>query len=417
MTTIEELSAAYEELPGPAAALYRLMGASAVTWYDCAALSVLTELAPPAGDYLADVLMRAGLVVESGGGYSLDPGARLHARILAEECERDELRLNQAACDRLYAFYADAAAAAEHLITPSHRQLWEQPPAREPGAAVPFVLEEVAALNWLEVQLATYMQVITAAFAEERYSLCCDLAHRLWPLWLRRGHPAERDQALTLGLAAARLVRSDSAVGQMLTTLAGAVRERDPLTSYSYNRQAAALYTDIGDSLGVAQAINGIGKNLLYAGDPDRAEGCFRDAEQLRADAGYARGAALSRQGRALAALALGRPADAAGLLEDAGRDLLAEADHYDAALTLAYHAEARAELGDLDAALIELEAASAALRQAASTHGENLVVRIKKRILEKNAGEPRPAGPGGEREPAFEIGDGKPETATAPHP
>ena len=396
--SIDELSAAYEQLPGPAASLYRMMGASAVTWYDCAAFSVLTALAPPAGDDLADVLVRAGMAVVHGGGYSLSPAARLHARILAEEAETEELRVTEAACARLFAFYTDAAAAAERLITPSHRGLWERAPASEGGATVPFALREAAALDWLEHRLPTYMQVITAAFAEERYSLCYELAHRLWPLLLRRGHPLERDQALTLGLAAARLVRSDTATGQMLTTLAGAVRERDPLTSYSYNRQAAALYNEIGDSLGVAQAINGIGKNLLDAGDPDRAEGCFRDAEQLRTDAGYARGAALSRQGRARAALALGRAADAARLLEHARRDLLAEADHYDAAVTLACHAQARAQLGDLDGALGELATAADALHQATSARGEELVANIKASILENAAHAPEPDAAAGPR-------------------
>lgn len=404
MTTIEELSTAYEDLPGPAAALYRLMGASAVTCYDSATLSVLTELAPPAGNYLADVLVQAGIAEVRAGTYSLEPSAHLHARILAEECETYQLRQIEAACDRLYAFYAAAAGAAERLITPSHRGLWERQPPVEAGAEVPFVLEEAAALDWLEVRLPTYMQVITAAFAEERYSLCCELAHRLWPLWLRRDHPAERDRALTLGLAAARLVRSETAAGQMLTTLAGAVCEHDLITSYSYNRQATALYADIGDNLGMAQAINGIGRNLLQAGDPDRAEGCFRDAEQLRTDAGYVRGAALSRQGRGRAALALGRAADAAGLLEDAGRSLLSEADHYDAALTLAYHAEALAGLGDLDGALGELATASAALHPAASAHGKSLVANIKARILEAANEAPRTAD---ERDRRLECEDG----------
>jgi hypothetical protein len=380
--TIDGLSVLYQQLPGPAASLYRLMGACAVTWYDGAALSKLTGLAAPAGDRLADVLVQAGMAIARDGGYALGPVVHVHARILAEECGDEERRLNDAACDRVYGFYADAAGAAQRLITPSRRGLWKDQLAFDPAVAAPFALEERAALDWLELRLPTYMQVINAAFAEERYSLCCELAHRLWPLWLRRGHRAEREQALTLALASARLVRSDSAIGQMLTMLAGTVREQDPLSAYGYNRQAAALYAEIGDGLGMAQAINGIAKSLLQAGDPVRAGGCFRDAEQLRADAGYMRGAALSRQGRGRAALASGRPADAARLLWDARCDLLAESDHYDAAMTLVYHAEARALLGDFDGALGELEAASATLRESASTGGEGLIAQIKARIL-----------------------------------
>lgn len=63
---------------------------------------------------------------------------------------------------------------------------------------------------------------------------------------------------------------------------------------------------------------------------------------------------------------------------------LLEVGDHYDAALTLAYHAEALAALGDLDGALTHLASAATALVQASSLYGQGVVWQIKASILEQ---------------------------------
>ena len=56
--------------------------------------------------------------------------------------------------------------------------------------------------------------------------------------------------------------------------------------------------------------------------------------------------------------------------------------DTYDAALTLAYHAEALAGLGALDGALTELDTASAALDRASSAYGQAVAWEIRARVL-----------------------------------
>lgn len=372
---------AYDSLPGPFAALYRQLGATPISWFDQDALTALIDLDPQVGEQLARTLVDAGLLHEADGGYALSPLGHLHARFKAEQCEIDEHALNNAGLDRLLTFLSDAAGAAERLITPSHRPLWQRESPPE-SAEPPFDLDEAAALNWLEARLPVYMDAIRFAFADQRFALVCDLAHRMWPLWLRRRHPAQRVEALTLALAAATILQNEDAIGQMLTSLAGAVRGSSPVTGYVYDRHAVLHYQQTGDSLGLAQALNSLGKSALSVGQLEQADQHFAHAEQLRAGLGYVRGAALSRQGRGLVSLARGDAHAAAEQLISAHETLMGCGDAYDGALTLAHHAEALAALGHLDAALAQLDAAATTMRQATSEYGQAVVWEIKARIL-----------------------------------
>ncbi|HEV2634528.1 MAG TPA: hypothetical protein VGX23_05245 [Actinocrinis sp.] len=373
---------AYDSLHGPGAALYRQLGASPVDWIDTHGLAALTGLDTVAAPQLATTLVDAGLLDTVDHGFALPPDGHLHARITAERGEHDELALTVEGLDRLFAFLRDAARAAEHLITPSHRPLWPHQEAQDEQVEPPFALEETAALDWLEAQLPNYISVLRFAFLDQRFALCCDLAYSLWPLWLRRRHPEQRYEAHTLGLSAAVALADDSAIGQMLTAMAGTVRSTRPVQAYEYNRRAADHYQDTGDTMGLAQALNGLGKDLLDAGHLDQADQYFRNAEELRIDMDYVRSAALSRQGRGLVALVRGDAAAAADHLLAAYQTLSDCGDTYDAALTLAHHADAVAGLGEIDGALSELDTAFTALEQASSAFGQGIVWEIRAKIL-----------------------------------
>jgi tetratricopeptide (TPR) repeat protein len=380
--TIHDRDAAYDSLTSPAASLYRQLGACPMSWFDADALAVLTELDVAGSERLAETLVEARLLDPFEDGFALSPHGHLHARVKAEQRDEDDREPNSVGLDRLLAFLNAAAAAAEHLITPSHTPLWDHETPIVAVVEPPFPLEEAAALDWLERRLPVYMDAIRFAFADQRYALACELVHRLWPLWLRRRHPEQRLEALTIGLAAATVTLSDKAIGLMLTTMAGAVRGTDAVTAYEYNRRAALHYEQTGDTKGLAQALDGIGKSLLHAGLLDQAEQHFRDAEQLRTGLGYVRGAALSRQGRGRVALARGDGNAAADLLLSAHQTLLGLGDTYDAGLTLAFHAEALGAAGDIDGALASLGAAATAMHQASSAYGQAVVWEIRAKVL-----------------------------------
>lgn len=381
MTSLAARDRAYAAIDRPDAGLYCLLGACPAPWIDAHGMGALADLCADKAERRAQRLVALGLLDAVDGGFSLGPEGHLHARIMADEWDGTGLGVDVSGLDRYFAFLNDAAGAAERLITPHHREMWGPDRVEEPGPA-PFPLVEAAALDWLERNLPAYMAVMRFAYLDQRYPLCLDLAHRLWPLWLRRRHPVERYEALSLGLAAASALRLVVASGLMLTSLAWAVRSVRPSEAYEYDRRAVLIYQNADDTRGVAQAVNGMGKTLLYSGALYAAGAHFRDAEQLRAKIGDVRGTALSRQGRGRVALAQGDAAPAAELLADAHRMLLELGDYYNAALTLAFHAEALAAQGDLDGALADLDTAATALVQATSLYGQGVVWRIRARIL-----------------------------------
>jgi len=376
-TTLDE---AYIHLSADAASLYRCIGICPLEWIDQSALVVLLDRPLDAAVQLAATLVEFGLLESSERGYELNNAQRLHARTRADECTLGEPgeveQVGNASMVSLFNHYLAAAAAAEHLITPSHRAL--RPRQQDwIEQSAPFELAEAAALDWLSAQLPNYMAIIRYAYLDGRHALVCDLAHRLWPLWLRRRHPQERYEAQVFGLAAATALSDDQAYGQMLTALAGTVRGARPQEAHEYNLRAVAHYRATGDSLGLAQALNAVAKDLLAAGDLDRAETEFRQAEQLRITIGYDRGAALSQQGLGLVALARGDVPTAENFLSMASQTLTDLGDHYDAALTRAWHAKALAEAGDSDTALQVLAEARSTMQAATSAYGEAVILEI----------------------------------------
>jgi tetratricopeptide (TPR) repeat protein len=209
-----------------------------------------------------------------------------------------------------------------------------------------------------------------------------DLAYRLWPLWLRRWRTGELIEALSLGLAAARLGHSERATGWMLTALADAARGVSSVAAYGYGRRAMAHCEQIGDAEGLAWALSGLGSTLLDADRIEQADACFRDAEALHAKLGHTRGIALARQGRGLVALERGDAETAVELLDGAHRALAETGDRYQAALSLAHHARALAADGDPQRALLELDLATAVMREMSATQGEALTLTIRAGVL-----------------------------------
>lgn len=379
------LDEAYIHLPADAAALYRKLGVCPLEWIDRLALAALLNQPAPAAEPLAATLAGLGLVESTERGYALTYAQRLHARSRADESAFGQPDLAEPVADeglgRVFNYFLGAAAAAERLITPWHVELWpyRQEWVEQPA---PFDLSECSALNWLTAQLPNYMAIIRHASLDGRHALVCELAHRLWPLWWRRNNQQERYEAQVLGLASATALHDDDAYGQMLTSLAGTVRAARPQEAHDYNLRAVAHYRETGDSLGLAQALNAVAKDLLAAGDLDRAEAEFRQAQQLRTTIGYERGAALSQQGLGLVALARGAASTAAVHLVAAYQTLLATGDTYDAAVTQAHHARAIAAGGAIDQALVELGEAHAALKAATSESGAAMVLGIRGDVL-----------------------------------
>lgn len=379
--TPRERDAAYDELPAPAAALYRQLGACPINQFDTDTLAVLIDLDAPAAERLAGQLVGAGLLEQSDDGFTLSPRGHLHARIMSETSDAEQRALDAAGLDRLLAFLRDAADAAAHLIAPDRPPLWEREQSRAPAAAPPFPADERAATQWVDARAQVYLDAVRFAFADQRYALVCDLAFCLWPLWMRR-RTGRLTEALTLGLAATRLAYSERATGWMLTALADATRSVSPAVAYGHGRRAVAHCEHTGDTVSLAWAISCLGGCLLDADQVEQADACFRDAQALHTALGHTRGVALARQGRGLVALCRGETEAAVELLDGAHRALAHTGDRHGAALCLAHHARALAADGDPQRALRELDLAAGVLRDLHAPRGEALALSIRAHVL-----------------------------------
>jgi tetratricopeptide (TPR) repeat protein len=380
--TARERDAAYEALPAPAAALYRQLGACPISWFDIDMLAVLIDLDAPAAERLTERLLERGLLERDADGFALGPHGHLHAWVKAEASESEQRDLDAAGLDRLLAFLRDTAGTAARLIAPGRAPLWERDEPHAPGAAPFLLLDEQAALEWVDTRTGVYLDVIRFAFADQRYALVCDLVYWLWPLWLRRRRTGPLTEALTLALAAAQLAYSERATAGMLIALADAARTLNAAAAYRYARHAAAHCEQTGDSAGLAAALSSLGSTLLDTGQIDQADSCFRDAHALHATLGQPRGVALARRGRGLIALERGDAETAVELLDDAHRALAQVGDRHEAALTLALHARALAADGDVRHALLELDLAAGVLREMRATHGEAAVLSTRADLL-----------------------------------
>lgn len=376
----QAFDSAYRGLTAPAARLYRLAGICPLEETGTALLAALADTDTVTGQACADELVAAGLLTAiTTQLYRFDDRQRAHAAACTrrEETEIDADAVRSRLFDALLAW----ATKAEQDITPSHATLAH---THEPAPQTPFA-GATAALAWLEDHLATYMAVIRYASAHERYAQCWQVVDALWPLWLRMVHLPERLEAHQIALAAARTAGHDAAEGRMLTCLGGTAQIAGRLReALDYHELAVEHYTRTGDVLGLAQALNGLGKLTMTVGvDLDRAQVLAQDALTLRSQQGYRRGQGLSQQLLGRIAHARGDEPAAREHLLGAYRILLEVGDEYDAAWTLTWAAETLAAQGDTTRALDELDQAHEMMQETGSTPGLAGVLEITGQIQE----------------------------------
>ncbi|WP_019055386.1 tetratricopeptide repeat protein [Streptomyces prunicolor] len=338
MRTALDLS--YEILPDESRALYRRMGLLPADRHD---LSLLTALAAdvegargsgPASDIAVHALVEANLLEETGPTtYRFHDLVRPHARRLGEELEDPGRQERTLRC--FVDWCLVSAAAAEHILTPSHRLPGHDLPA---GTVAPAPLDGAEeALVWLDTYRNGLMGAVRHS-AEVGWDFSCwRLTDLIWPLFLRL-RPSEMGiEAHRLGLDAARRSGSRQGEGRMLTSGAIGLRNagRYPEAADWY-RQALELAIADHDIRQQAQALSGLGHVGLLDHQLDDARDHFEHALRLRESIGYRRGAALSRRRLGETALAADDLATATEHLRRAGTELDALGETYEATRVLA---------------------------------------------------------------------------------
>ncbi|MFG2777769.1 tetratricopeptide repeat protein [Streptomyces prunicolor] len=371
------LDMSYEILPDESRALYRRMGLLPADRHD---LSLLTALAADgegardtghASDIAVHALVEANLLEETGPTtYRFHDLVRPHARRLGEELEDPGRQERTLRC--FVDWCLATAAAAEHILTPSHRLPGHDLPA---GTVSPAPLDGPEdALAWLDTYRNGLMGAVRHS-AEVGWDFSCwRLTDLIWPLFLRL-RPSEMGiEAHRLGLDAARRSGSRQGEGRMLTSGAIGLRNagRYPEATDWY-RQALEMATADHDVRQQAQALSGLGHIGLLAHRLDDARDHFEHALRLRESIGYRRGAALSRRRLGETALAGGDLATAAEQLRRAGTELDALGETYEATRVLALLGHVLDRAGDSEGGVGLLRECLTRFRagDARSEHGE----------------------------------------------
>ena len=331
------LSWSYQQLAGPAARAFRLLGLACGQDITLAAAGALFGTEPPAAGRLVETLLRAHLLQEtSPGRFGPHDLLRVYAaeRAWLEDPETDR----QDALNRLSGYYLSAADAADRVISPHRYRI-----PLDTGQVPPDFDGYSEALAWLTAE-----QQNLVAMCETAGSCSWRLAYTLrgffflskrWDSWIRSHQAA---------LATAQNDGDRYAQAVTLNNLGLALLERGHTgPAEAHYRQALDLFREVNDPHGEHNALANIAAVLYYRGGyPD----ALRENQRALAfyeESGNTRNTGITLRSIALVEVELGRFAQA---IDHATRALTIFTElglHLDAAMALNCLGEAHYRLGD----------------------------------------------------------------------
>lgn len=371
MAVTAGMTESYNSLSSTAQSVYRMLGWLPVTAVDAEMIAAACPLQWAEADRALDALADAHLLEPRDAPehqqtrYHVGAAVREHAGALATQ--HDGAPRRDDVVRRLCTWMLALATQAQQRLTPAQSTLRRAlaPPADAPGAFA----DDGEAMAWLQAQEHDLRSVLQAAEAAGLDEEGWQLVDAFWPLFLRRHPYALWIAAHEIGLAAARRVGNRAAVRQMLLSgaigLASAGRLADAVEWYTEALHAAQADRDVRDE---GQALLGLGTCHHEAGRPEDAEPHLIRAVALWTRCEYPRGVALAQTVRGDVALARGEAHRALDQLAQAYTALQDLGDTYDAHRALALHGHARVQLGELDAGIDDLEAATRVFAAASGT-------------------------------------------------
>ncbi|WP_424535080.1 tetratricopeptide repeat protein [Sphaerisporangium viridialbum] len=319
--------------PPEAARVYQLLGLFPGVTFDSRAAAATVGLSRTRIRHLLGVLVDANLLDDvPGGNYRFHDLTLLHAREMAEQDEVQAVR--DETVRRALDWFLDTAFNASGLILP-YRRL--PAPELEYPPAEPLVFTHPdQALDWLENEFGNVRAAARTAFERSSYRTAWQLVDLLWPLFLYRGHHAERLAVDRLGLEAARACSDAAAEAKMLNRTGLALRSLGRLEEAADEfRRALRIWRRLGDRQRVAGSSRRLGLLERDLGHLDTAIALFGAAlDGYRAE-GESRRVALTLCDLGEALIENGRVGEAVAPLADARTLLAAEADPHNQARVL----------------------------------------------------------------------------------
>ena len=366
------LTLSYGNLPEGARRLYRFLGLCPGHSFDGRLAAALAGVPVASAEEGLDLLAEANLLDDlPGGRYRFHNLVRLHAQETAEEHETEAER--HEAVRRSAEWAVAAALAASRAIAP-YRRLTDP---GFPTPAPPEFADAAEALDWLDEEFGNLRAIARSALERGLNRQTWLLVDMTWPLFLHRGHHAERLDFDRLGLAAARADGDPVAEAKMLNRTGLALRALGrPDEAAGDFTAALELWQRLGDPARVAGTRRRLGLLELDRDAVEAAATHFGAALDAYRAAGEDRRTALTLCDLGATLIKAGRAADAVDPLTEAGRLLAPESDPsnsdpYNRARALVLLGQAHARGPDPAAAVEAVERGLEVMRGIGSAIGE----------------------------------------------
>ncbi|MFF5111369.1 tetratricopeptide repeat protein [Streptosporangium sp. NPDC000509] len=368
MTIRAALTLSYKGLtPQEAGRVYRLLGLFPGATFDSRAVAATVGLPLVQVRHLLEVLTDANLLDDlPSGHYRFHDLTQLHARELAEQL--DSVAIREEAVRRALDWFLYTAWGASQVVLP-YRRVSREAVIHKPAEPIVFT-GPVQALDWLEDEFANLRATTLAAFERGLFDVAWQLVDGIWPLFLYRGHHAERLEIDRLGLAAARACSNSPGEAKMLNRTGLALRTLGRLDEAADDfRGALEIWRREGNRQRVAGSLRRLGLVEKDRGRIDEAIALFGEALDDYRAMGRSRKVALTLCDLADAMTRRDRQAEAVECLTEARRLLAREPDPYNQARVLVLLGRARA--GGPTVAADLLRRALEEMRRIGSDNGE----------------------------------------------
>lgn len=266
-------------------------------------------------------------------------------------------------------FLATVTGAGE-LVMPYRR---DQPREIEypPAEHARFTGSEDA-LDWLDRQLPNVVAAIRFALAQDLAVLAWQLTDALWPLFLHRGHYAERLEVDRMGLAGARASADATGEAKMLNRVGMALRDVGQLDEAAEHFGAAlVIWRQLHNDHRVAGSLRRLGTLAADRGNLDDAVRYFNDALGIFRRLGEPRRAALALSDLGATLTTAGRTTEAIAHLQEAALLIAGTRDPFNEARISSRLGRAQVHDGQLDDAAGSLDRALSVLREIGSLPGQ----------------------------------------------
>ena len=246
----------YQHLDPDQQRFFTLLGLHPGTTTDPYAAAALTRTPLSEATRILDGLHGEGLLIETGyRRYGLHDLLRRFAREQAKALTRP---VAEQAVGRLLDYYQHTATVAQELLANQTRP--GPPPATPPPAAAPVLVNADRALAWARAERDSLLACLDYETQTGQHTRVVTLTADLAELLRRDGPWAEAVTRYTTALGSARHLGDKLGQANALNGL-GAVRRLtgDYLGAAKDLNEAMALYRQLGEPLGEANALNGLG--------------------------------------------------------------------------------------------------------------------------------------------------------------